>query len=219
LATLYKELDVIDLASLKFVSESGAVEKIKGFGKKTTENILDAIAHLNTQPERLPISVMLPLAEKIHAYIKSIEAVEKSSIAGSIRRMNETIKDIDFIIATENPQAVTEKLLLLNGITEVIASGETKTSVTIQEDAYSINIDFRLIKPSEYATTLHHFTGSKDHNIAMRQRAKKRGEKINEYGVENEESGVLHQFDTEEEFFNHFGLNFIPPEVRLGGNE
>src|SRR5699024_4676113 len=171
LATLYKELDVVDLASLKFVSESGAVEKIKGFGKKTTENILDAIAHLNTQPERLPISVMLPLAEKIHAYIKSIEAVEKSSIAGSIRRMNETIKDIDFIIATENPQAVTEKLLLLNGITEVIASGETKTSVTIQEDAYSINIDFRLIKPSEYATTLHHFTGSKDHNIAMRQRA------------------------------------------------
>lgn len=219
LATLYKELDVVDLASLKFVSESGAVEKIKGFGKKTTENILDAIAHLNTQPERLPISVMLPLAEKIHAYIKSIEAVEKSSIAGSIRRMNETIKDIDFIIATENPQAVTEKLLLLNGITEVIASGETKTSVTIKEDAYSINIDFRLIKPSEYATTLHHFTGSKDHNIAMRQRAKKRGEKINEYGVENEESGVLHQFDTEEEFFNHFGLNFIPPEVRFGGNE
>lgn len=219
LATLYKELDVVDLASLKFVSESGAVEKVKGFGKKTTENILDAIAHLNTQPERLPISVMLPLAEKIHAYVKSIEAVEKSSIAGSIRRMNETIKDIDFIISTENPQLVTKRLLLLNNITEVIASGETKTSVTLEEAGYSINIDFRLITPAEYATTLHHFTGSKDHNIAMRQRAKKRGEKINEYGVENEESGDLLQFDTEKEFFNHFGLNFIPPEVRLDGNE
>ncbi len=219
LATLYEELDVVDLASLKFVCESGAVEKVKGFGKKTTENILNAIAHLNTQPERLPISVMLPLAEKIHAYIKLIEAVKKSSIAGSIRRMNETIKDIDFIIATEDPQAVTKELLLLNDITEVIASGETKTSVTIKEDDYSINIDFRLIKPAEYATTLHHFTGSKDHNIAMRQRAKERGEKINEYGVEVENSGDLIQFETEKEFFKHFDLNFIPPEVRLDGRE
>lgn len=219
LATLYEELDVVDLESLKFVCETGAVEKIKGFGKKTTENILNAITQLNSQPGRLPIAIMLPLAEKIHAYIESIDEVAKSSIAGSIRRMNETIKDIDFIIATENPKVVTEKLLLLNDITEVIASGETKTSVTIKEDDTSINIDFRLIKPAEYATTLHHFTGSKDHNIAMRQRAKERGEKINEYGVEIEKTGELLQFETENAFFKHFNLEFIPPEVRINGRE
>src|SRR5690625_6335780 len=92
--------------------------------------------------------------------------------------MNETIKYIDFIIATEDIKIVTESLLLLNNITEVIASGETKTSVTVKDEDYLINIDFRLVKPAEYATTLHHFTGSKDHNIAMRQRAKKRSEKI-----------------------------------------
>src|SRR5699024_3562571 len=145
LATLYEELDVVDLESLKYVCETGAVEKVKGFGKKTTENILNAIAALNEQPDRLPISIMLPLAEKI--------------------------KDIDFIIANEDPKIVTESLLLLNNITEVIASGETKTSVTVKDEDYLINIDFRLVKPAEYATTLHHFTGSKDHNIAMRQRA------------------------------------------------
>lgn len=219
LATLYEELDVVDLESLKYVCETGAVEKVKGFGKKTTENILNAIAALNEQPDRLPISIMLPLAEKIHTYIKSIEKVSKSSIAGSVRRMNETIKDIDFIIATEDPKIVTESLLLLNNITEVIASGETKTSVTVKDEDYLINIDFRLVKPAEYATTLHHFTGSKDHNIAMRQRAKKRSEKINEYGVEIEKSGEVVQFETEEAFFNHFDLEFIPPEVRQDGRE
>ncbi|HLQ83547.1 MAG TPA: DNA polymerase/3'-5' exonuclease PolX [Pseudogracilibacillus sp.] len=219
LATLYKELDVVDLESLEYVCQTGAVEKVKGFGKKTTENILKAISKLNMQPERLPISLMLPLAEKIHDNIKEIAEVKKSSIAGSIRRMEETIKDIDFIIATDHPKLVTEKLLLLDNIHEIIASGETKTSVTIKEDNYLINIDFRLIKPEEYPTTLHHFTGSKEHNIAMRQRAKERGEKINEYGVEIESSGKLIQFQTEEEFFQHFNLEFIPPEVRGDGNE
>src|SRR5699024_8098855 len=134
-------------------------------------------------------------------------------------RMNETIKDIDFIIETEDPKIVTENLLLLNNITEVIASGETKTSVTVKEEDYLINIDFRIVKPAEYATTLHHSTGSKDHNIAMRQRAKKRGEKINEYGVEIEESGEVVQFETEESFFNYFDVEFIPPEVRQDGRE
>lgn len=219
LATLYEELDVTDMESLKKVCETGAIEKVKGFGKKTTENILNAISNLDKQPERLPIAIMLPLAERIHSYVKSIDEVKKSSIAGSIRRMNETIKDIDFIIATEEPKIVTEKLLLLDNIKEVIASGETKTSVTIKEEDYLINIDFRLITPTEYATTLHHFTGSKDHNIAMRQRAKERGEKINEYGVEVEETGELIKFETETAFFDHFNLNFIPPEVRQNGRE
>src|SRR5690625_6422736 len=91
-----------------------------------TVNIINAIAALNEQPDRLPISIMLPLAEKIHTYIKSIEKVSKSSIAGSVRRMNETIKDIDFIIATEDPKIVTESLLLLNNITEYIVIGKKK---------------------------------------------------------------------------------------------
>src|SRR5690625_8002626 len=91
--------------------------------------------------------------------------------------------------------------------------------MTVKEKDYLINIDFRLVKPAEYATTLHHFTGSKDHNIAMRQRAKKRGEKINEYSEEIEKSGEVVQFETEEAFFNHVDLQFIPHEVHQDGRE
>ena len=219
LAKLHEELDVVDLISLKHVCESGAVEKLKGFGKKTTENILFAIDQVNTQSERLPLAIMLPLAERVLEYLNGIDSVIKCSIAGSLRRMKETIKDIDFIIATDSPSHVKESLLLIDNITDVIATGETKISITVKELDYMINIDFRLVKIAEYATTLHHFTGSKEHNIAMRQRAKERGEKINEYGVVNAETNSVTRFKTEKEFFNHFDLNYIPPELRIDGTE
>src|SRR5690625_3547561 len=108
--------------------------------------------------------------------------IERHSLAGSLRRMRETIKDIDFIIATSQPEKVRDHLLSIDQIKEVVASGITKVSIII-EDVYDINIDFRLVKEEEFATTLHHFTGSKDHNVKMRQLAKLRGEKINEYEI------------------------------------
>src|SRR5699024_2371521 len=104
-------------------------------------------------------------------------------------------------------------LLQMDGIKEIIAKGETKVSVTIA-GAYDINVDFRLVNDEEYATTLHHFTGSKEHNVTMRQLAKGRGEKINEYGVEAEKTNQLSTLDPEKDFFHHFGLSYIPPEAR-----
>ena len=112
-----------------------------------------------------------------------MEYVLKYSRAGSLRRMRETIKDLDFIIATENPIEVKEQLLKIDHVKEVIAAGDTKVSIILDLD-YDVSVDFRLVKLSEFATTLHHFTGSKDHNVRMRQLAKARGEKISEYGVE-----------------------------------
>src|SRR5699024_11859514 len=100
----------------------------------------------------------------------SSDLVNRFSLAGSLRRMRETIKDIDFIIATNQPGIVRDHLLKINDIKEVIASGKTKVSIVI-EDVYDINIDFRLVKEEEFATTLHHFTGSKDHNVKMHQLA------------------------------------------------
>ncbi|AXI09633.1 DNA polymerase/3'-5' exonuclease PolX [Oceanobacillus zhaokaii] len=213
LAKLYQELGVIDAASLKAACETGQVEKLAGFGKKSAEKILAAINASGKRPERLPIAMMLPLAEEIEAYLEGIEEILDYSRAGSLRRMRETIKDIDFIIATDQPLVVRDHLLTMPGIKDIIAKGDTKVSVTIHA-AYDINVDFRLVKREEFATTLHHFTGSKDHNVAMRQLAKSRGEKINEYGVEVEENGEILTFSTEKEFFQHFGLTFIPPEVR-----
>lgn len=218
LAKLYKELGVSDAESLKIACENKQVERLAGFGKKTADKILISLEEMNKRPERLPIAIMLPIAEKIEAYLQGIAEVDDSSRAGSLRRMRETIKDIDFIIATEQPEKVRDSLLELPDIKEVIAKGDTKVSVTLQ-DIYDINVDFRLVKREEFASTLHHFTGSKEHNVAMRQLAKSRGEKINEYGIEKEETNEIFTFPTEKEFFNHFGLTYIPPEVRENAGE
>jgi len=213
LSKLYQELGITDADSLKEAITEEKVEKLPGFGKKSATNILNALMDAGERPERLPIAIMLPVAEEIESFLSTIPEVKRHSLAGSLRRMRETIKDIDFIIATSQPEKVRDHLLSIDQIKEVVASGITKVSIII-EDVYDINIDFRLVKEEEFATTLHHFTGSKDHNVKMRQLAKLRGEKINEYGIEVEESGELLTFTTEEEFFQHFNLNFIPPEVR-----
>lgn len=218
LSKLYQELGIIDDATLKEAIESKQVEKLAGFGKKSAEKILFALEEANKRPERLPIAIMLPIAEKIETFLKAIPEVTECSIAGSLRRMRETVKDIDFIIATEDPLKVRDMLLTINNIKEVIANGETKMSLTLEE-VYDVNVDFRLVSPKEFASTLHHFTGSMEHNVAMRQLAKTRGEKINEYGIEVEEGNSILTFQSEIEFFNHFGLQYIPPEVRENTGE
>lgn len=213
LAKLYQELDVIDANSLKEAIEAGKVETLAGFGKKSAEKILLALNEVGKRPERLPIAFMLPIAEKIEDYLQDIQEIKRFSRAGSLRRMNETIKDLDFIIATDQPAEVRESLLQIPNVKEIIAKGDTKVSLTL-DDVYDVNVDFRLVTNQEFVTTLHHFTGSKDHNVAMRQLAKSRGEKINEYGIEVEETNELLTFTSEKDFFSHFGLQFIPPEVR-----
>ncbi|RWZ59831.1 DNA polymerase/3'-5' exonuclease PolX [Halobacillus fulvus] len=213
LAKLYQQLGITNAEELKQAIESGKVEELEGFGKKSAEKMLKSIEDADKRPERLPIAIMLPLAEKIEHFLDKAETFERYSRAGSLRRMRETIKDLDYIIASEHPENTRDELLAYPEIKDVIASGETKVSVVVNA-GYDINIDFRIVAPEEFATTLHHFTGSKDHNVAMRQLAKKQNEKINEYGIELAETGEILTFDTEEDFFNHFGLHFIPPEVR-----
>ncbi|MFD1067456.1 DNA polymerase/3'-5' exonuclease PolX [Oceanobacillus locisalsi] len=218
LSKLYQELGVIDGETLKAACLAGKVEELPGFGKKSVEKIIAAIEDAGKRPERLPIATMLPIAEKLEAFLDDIPGIIRYSQAGSIRRMRETVKDLDFIIATESASEVKEALITFPSVKEVIAGGDTKVSVTLEE-MYDINVDFRLVSNEAFASTLHHFTGSKDHNVSMRQLAKARGEKISEYGVEVEETGETLQFETETAFFNHFGLHFIPPEVRENTGE
>ncbi|MEK3807711.1 DNA polymerase/3'-5' exonuclease PolX [Bacillus sp. FSL H8-0547] len=218
IAKLYKELDVTDAESLKQACEEEKVQALAGFGKKTEEKILDAIKEMGSRPERLPLSFVLPIADEIETYLESCGEILKYSRAGSLRRMRETVKDLDFIIATDHPQFVREQLLKMPNISSVIASGDTKVSVELLYE-YEIGVDFRLVTLKEFASTLHHFTGSKDHNVKMRQLAKERGEKISEYGVENTETGEIKTFSTEEEFYAHFDLPHFPPEIREDGTE
>ncbi len=218
IAKLYSELGITNIESLKEACENGKVRELAGFGAKTEEKILASLSDLGKRPERLPIAYMLPIAEKIELQLGKMTHIEKFSRAGSLRRYRETIKDLDFIISSKNPAEVKDQLLNLEGVIDVIASGDTKVSVVLDEKM-SVSVDFRIVEPQQFATTLHHFTGSMEHNVKMRQLAKARGEKISEYGVENTETGDVLTFETEEEFYSHFGLNWIPPEARETGDE
>ncbi|MGP9042629.1 DNA polymerase/3'-5' exonuclease PolX [Cytobacillus kochii] len=218
IAKLYKELGVKNAEDLRTACNDHQVQALAGFGKKTEEKILEALANVGTRPERLPLAFMLPIAEKIEGFLSSFIDIDRFSRAGSIRRMRETIKDLDFIISTTVPASVKEQLLQIGEIKEVIAAGETKVSVVLAEK-YDVSVDFRIVTPEEFASTLHHFTGSKDHNVRMRQLAKERGEKISEYGVEDIERGTIKTFQTEEDFYAHFNLPLFPPEIREDGQE
>ncbi|MFD2446276.1 DNA polymerase/3'-5' exonuclease PolX [Bacillus sp. CGMCC 1.16607] len=218
IAKLYSELGVKNIVDLKEACHNKKVQELSGFGIKTEEKILQAIENVGARPERLPIAYMLPIANTIEEELKKISGLEKYSRAGSLRRMRETIKDLDYIIATNEVEKVREQLLKLFNIKEIIAAGDTKVSVILDFE-YDVSVDFRLVKPEQFVTTLHHFTGSKDHNVRMRQLAKERGEKISEYGVEKIETGETITFSSEKDFYQHFGLPFIPPELREDGRE
>ncbi|WP_071460323.1 DNA polymerase/3'-5' exonuclease PolX [Bacillus massilinigeriensis] len=218
LAKLYKELGIENRDSLEEACKSGKVRELSGFGKKSEEKILEAIASVGKRPERLPIAYMLGIAHSLEDEMMNLPGILKFERAGSLRRMKETVKDLDYILAVEDAQLVKQGLLQLSRIKEVIAAGETKVSLTFDFD-YEVNADFRLVKEKEFATALHHFTGSKEHNVRMRQLAKERGDKISEYGVENTETGEIATFDSEDDFYHHFNLPFIPPELREDGKE
>ncbi|WP_347549360.1 DNA polymerase/3'-5' exonuclease PolX [Pseudalkalibacillus hwajinpoensis] len=218
LAKLYKELNVVDMATLKKSCEKDQIQELPGFGKKSQEKILAAIEEAGKRPDRLSIAYMLPLAEKIERQLNHIESIDRYARAGSLRRIRETIKDLDFIIATNDAASVSEKLLEIEGISKIVVKGETKITLELN-DEFGVSVDFRIVKPNEFTSTLHHFTGSQAHNVKMRQIAKKKGEKISEYGVESLETGEVLTFESETEFYNHFGLSYIPPEIREDDGE
>ncbi len=218
ISKLHKELAIEDAEGLKQACEEGKIRELAGFGKKSEEKILAALENIGTRPERLPLAYMLPVAEQLEAYLDKIEGIQKYSRAGSLRRQRETIKDLDFILAVTDAAKVKQQLEELPKVKEIIAAGDTKVSLTFGLD-YDVSVDFRLVQPEEYTTALHHFTGSKDHNVRMRQLAKDKGEKISEYGVEIVETGETLTFQSEEDFYHHFQLPFIPPELREDGSE
>ncbi|WP_107942933.1 DNA polymerase/3'-5' exonuclease PolX [Metasolibacillus fluoroglycofenilyticus] len=217
LAKLYQELGITDAQSLLQACEAGQVQALAGFGAKTEEKIKKELENFGSRAERLPIWQLEPVVLEINELLENIAEVERFSVAGSYRRTNETSKDVDFIVATSSPVAVREAILAQLVILEVVAAGETKVSVILDRDE-PVSVDFRLVNMKEYATALHHFTGSKDHNVRMRQLAKSQGKKISEYGVEQSD-GTIETFSSEQEFFAHFNLPFIPPAVRENGKE
>ncbi|MGA4517565.1 DNA polymerase/3'-5' exonuclease PolX [Solibacillus silvestris] len=217
LAKLYQELNIVDAATLKAACEAGQVRGLAGFAAKTEEKILKELETFGSRAERLPIWQLEPVVLETNELLASLPEVELFSVAGSFRRVAETSKDVDFIIATKEYEVVREAILTRLAILETVAAGDTKVSVILDREE-PVSVDFRLVTREEFATALHHFTGSKDHNVRMRQLAKSMGKKISEYGVEQEDGTVV-TFESEEAFFAHFNLPFIPPTVRESGKE
>lgn len=217
LAKLYQELNIVDAATLKAACEAGQVRGLAGFAAKTEEKILKELETFGSRAERLPIWQLEPVVLEINELLASLPEVELFSVAGSFRRVAETSKDVDFIVATKEYEVVREAILTRLAILETVAAGDTKVSVILDREE-PVSVDFRLVTREEFATALHHFTGSKDHNVRMRQLAKSMGKKISEYGVEQEDGTVV-TFESEEAFFAHFNLPFIPPTVRESGKE
>ncbi|HET7580570.1 MAG TPA: DNA polymerase/3'-5' exonuclease PolX [Bacillales bacterium] len=218
IARLYSELGVTDIEALEKACREKRVQSLDGFGKKTEEKILTAIEEAGTRPERLPVAFMLRAADDIDRQLAEVPSVERFSRAGSLRRLSETVKDLDYVIATTEPKKTAEALFEFEGISGIVNKGETKITIEFSYN-YAVQADFRLVEPDAFATALHHFTGSSDHNVKMRQLAKERGEKISEYGIEVAETGEVKTFKNEASFFGHFGLHEIPPELRWGEEE
>jgi len=218
IAKLYKELNITDKEHLQEACEAGKVSELSGFAKKTEQNILEAVKALGAKKDHYPIDLMRHLNKDIMTYLEQLEEVEHYSEAGSFRRYKEVSKDLDYIISTRHPLHVQQQLLNIPNKVKEVAVGETKVSLELEYDDETIGVDFRLVESEAFYHTLQHFTGSKDHNIRIRQLAKAQNEKVSEYGIEQQD-GTLLQFQSEAEIYQHFGRHWIAPAMREDGSE
>ena len=218
IAKLYKELKITDKEHLQEACEAGKVSELSGFAKKTEQNILEAVKALGAKKDHYPIDLMRHLNKDIMTYLEQLEEVEHYSEAGSFRRYKEVSKDLDYIISTRHSLHVQQHLLNIPNKVKEVAVGETKVSLELEYDDETIGVDFRLVEPEAFYHTLQHFTGSKDHNIRIRQLAKAQNEKVSEYGIEQQD-GTLLQFQSEAEIYQHFGRHWIAPAMREDGSE
>jgi DNA polymerase (family 10) len=152
------------------------------------------------------------VAQRLLQFLRECKAIDRVEIAGSARRWKEIVNDLDFVASTTKPAEITEHFLKMPFATSLIARGDTKTSVRL--DTMNLNVDLRVVAPAQFASALHHFTGSKEHNVVLRTLAKKKGYKINEYGVFHEKNDKPVPLNSEEEFYSFFKMDYIPPEMR-----
>jgi DNA polymerase (family 10) len=213
---LREELGIESIEQLEQACKEGKVAKLKGFGDKTQTNIMEGITRRQAYASRHLLADALPLASTLLEALRSHPDVIRCGMAGSLRRHRETLGDIDLLASSKNPAAVLDDFAAQPEVVKVIAKGDTKTSVLLED---GIQADLRVVSDAEYPFALMYFTGNKQHNIVMRQRAIDRGLRLNEYGLfrshaETRDPSLLVPCQTEEEIFQKLGLHYIPPEMR-----
>jgi DNA polymerase (family 10) len=215
---LRAELGVQSLDDLRRVIAERRLRTLKGFGIKSEEKIATALARLDEQGslERTPISVALPLAEKVVARMLEVSGVTHASYCGSLRRFAETVGDIDIVVAAGDARPVMDAFVAMNVVDHVLGRGDTKTSVVTRRGT---QIDLRVVQHGQLGAARLYFTGSKGHNIKLRQRALARGWTLNEYALSAIEGGQVIASETEEQIYGALGLPWIAPVLREDAGE
>jgi DNA polymerase (family X) len=216
---LFEELEISSMEDLKAAAEEEKVRHVKGLGKKQEENILAALERLGEPgegPGRLLLSKVKPIAEELAAALREHPAARKVEIAGSARRWAETCKDIDLIATAEEPQALAQHL----AEHPLIAAAGTPGGNGLRAQTHNgISVDLRIVPPADFGNLLQHFTGSKAHNVQLREEAVGRGLSVSEHGVTETESGEVTHCETEAEVYRRLGYDYIEPELREGRGE
>ena len=212
--TLAHELKIRSLSELQTAAQAGRVRTLSGFGEKTEQHILDALATRLAEAPRVQRAVAIPSAEALVAYLEQSSGVSRVIAAGSYRRGLETIGDLDILVTAPAGHTVMDRFVAYQEVRDVLAHGETKSSVRLQS---GLQVDLRVVPQDSYGAALLYFTGSKAHNVVLRQLAQQRGLKLNEYGVFRGDKPIAG--DTEESVYASLGLPWIPPELREGRGE
>jgi len=217
-ARIWRELGVTTLEELRVAAEQQRVRTLQGLGAKSEERILEALAKgFGPEPERRGLlGVGLPVVRQVVEELRAHPATVEVSGAGSVRRGRETFRDLDVIATATDPAALIGHFVTLPWVLEIAARGDTKATVVTKQ---GLRLDLRVVPPEDFGSLLQHFTGSKDHNVALREEAQRRGLSISEYGVTVVETGEVHRFADEDDLYRFLGYEPIPPELRESSGE
>ena len=208
---LYKKLNIKNIKELEKAAKQGKIKKIAGLGPTVEKNILKSIEFAKASGKRFLLGYALDIAEEIKNRLKKLKQINKVEVVGSLRRKKETIGDIDILITSNNPAKVMDFFTGMDDVQDILAKGHTKSAVRLKE---GIQADVRVIAEKNYGAALLYFTGSKQHNIALRKIAIKKGMKLSEYGLFNKKTNKMLVGKTEQECYKKLGLKYIEPEIR-----
>ncbi len=211
---LFEKLGLTSVAEVERAAREGKLRTLPGLGEKSERKILAGIEALHRRSERIPLGTAWPVAQEILAALRQVRGVVQAEAAGSLRRMRATVGDIDLLVASADPEPVMDRFVSLPLVAEVSLRGPTKCTVILQN---GLQVDLRVLPPERYGSLLQYFTGSKDHNVALRELALKQGLSLSEYGFKRDGEEIL--CPREEDVYHTLGLEWIPPELRENRGE
>ena len=214
---IWKELDVTTIADLESAVDDGRIESLPRMGKKSADNIRRSIQFAKSRSDRFPISRAMQIARRVTDHLRAeCPEIEDLVVCGSLRRFEETVGDLDLVCVTSDMPKALNALASMDAVASVLGHGAKKTSVMLDS---GMQVDFRVCERDQIGAMLQYFTGNLHHNVGLREIAARQGLSLNEYGLKSVETGVLETYPTEEDLYGRLGLQYVPPELRVGERE